>query len=123
MRLVHVAFGWSIVVAFGVLWPWGLGAWLIRRGPGRPVWGVVAFVQVMIIVQGLAGLVLLILGRSATPLHYVYGVVFPLLLLLVAHVVARDERIAHRPWLPFTAAAFFCFGLTLRALMTGFGLP
>jgi hypothetical protein len=25
------------------------------------------------------------------------------------------------PWVPFAWAAFICFGLTLRGLMTGFG--
>jgi hypothetical protein len=33
-------------------------------------------------------------------------------------VLARDA-FAHRPWAPFALAAFFSFGLTLRALMTG----
>ena len=122
MRLIHVVIGWSVVVGFGLLWPWGLGALIIRRNPGRPFWWLLGYLQVTLLVQGLAGVILLILGGRASALHYVYGVIFPVLILLVAHVLGRDA-FAHRPWLPFTAAAFFCFGLTLRALMTGFGLP
>ena len=121
MRLLHTLIGWSVVGAFGILWLWGLGAFLFRRGPGQWFWRLVTFVQVTLLLQGLAGVVLLILGGRATPLHYVYGVIFPVLVLLVAHVLARDA-FSHRPWAPFAMAAFFSFGLTLRALMTGFGL-
>jgi hypothetical protein len=69
----------------------------------------------------LVGVILLLIGGRATILHIVYGAVFPALVLGVAHVLAR-EAFAHRPWAPFAMASFFCFGLTLRALMTGLGV-
>jgi len=122
LRLIHSGIGWSIVIAFGLIWLWGMGALLLRRGPGRRYWWLVTFVQVTLLVQGLAGVILLIMGGSASALHYVYGVIFPVLVLTVAHVLAR-EQFSHRPWLPFALASFFCFGLTLRALMTGLGFP
>jgi hypothetical protein len=77
-------------------------------------------VQVTVLVQGIAGATLLIMGRRISSLHYVYGVIFPVLVLMVAHVLAR-EQFSHRPWLPFAFASFFCLGLTMRALMTGLG--
>ena len=122
MRLIHSAIGWSIVISFGVIWLWGMGALLFRRPPARQYWWLLAFVQVTLLLQGLAGVILLLMGGRASALHYVYGVIFPVLVLMVAHVVAR-EQFSHRPWLPFALAAFFCLGLTLRALMTGLGLP
>ena len=122
MSLIHSGIGWAIVIAFGVIWLWGMGALLLRRGPGRRYWWLLAFVQVTLLLQGIAGVTLLILGGRASALHYVYGVIFPVLVLMVAHVLAR-EQFAHRPWLPFALASFFCFGLTLRALMTGLGFP
>jgi hypothetical protein len=122
VRLIHSAIGWAIVGAFGALWLWGMGTLLFRRGPGRRYWWLLAFVQGSLLVQGVAGVILLLLGGRADALHYVYGVIFPVLVLMVAHVLAR-EQFSHRPWLPFALAAFFCFGLTLRALMTGFGFP
>jgi hypothetical protein len=99
-----------------------MGALIIRRPPGRRFWWPVTFVQVTLIVQAVAGVILLLLGGKASALHYVYGVIFPGLVLIVAHVLAR-EQFAHRPWLPFAIASFFCLGLTLRALMTGLGYP
>jgi hypothetical protein len=118
MRLLHAVLGWSIVAAFGVIWVWGLGTWIMRRGPGRYFWWVVAYVQATTLVQAVVGGILLVAGGRAPALHYVYGAVFPVLVLLTAHVLARDA-FAHRPWAPFALAAFFSFGLTLRALMTG----
>jgi hypothetical protein len=103
-----------------LLWLLGLGIWVLRRQPPRAFWWIVAFVQAGVLLQAVAGVVLLFLGGRAPALHYVYGVMFPVLVLLVAHVLARDA-FAHRPWVPFALAAFFSFGLTLRALMTGLG--
>jgi hypothetical protein len=122
VRPLHLLVGWSIVVAFGALWLWGLGTWILRRGPGRAFWWLVGFVQASVLIQAVIGVVLLIGGGRVPALHYVYGVVFPVLVLTVAHVLARDA-FAHRPWAPFALAAFFSFGLTLRALMTGVGFP
>ena len=118
MRLLHAVLGWSIVAAFGVIWVWGLGVWIVRRGPGRYFWWVVAYVQATTLIQAVVGGILLVAGGRPPALHYVYGAVFPVLVLLTAHVLARDA-FAHRPWAPFALAAFFSFGLTLRALMTG----
>lgn len=122
IRAVHLAAGWAIVSGFGLLWLWGLATLILRRGPGRGFWWVLGFLQVTLLVQGLGGSVLLVAGERASLLHYVYGFVFPALVLIVAHVLARDA-FAHRPWAPFALAAFFSFGLTLRALMTGLGYP
>ncbi|HEX5948923.1 MAG TPA: hypothetical protein VFZ45_05100 [Actinomycetota bacterium] len=121
MRAVHLVAGAAIVGAFGIVWLWGLVTWIVRRGPGRAFWWVVGFVQGAVLIQALVGVVLLFTGGRATILHIVYGVVFPALVLGVAHVLARDA-FAHRPWAPFALASFFCFGLTLRALMTGLGV-
>jgi hypothetical protein len=79
-------------------------------------------VQGTVLVQALVGVILLVFGGRTSLLHIVYGAIFPVLVLGVAHVLARDA-FSHRPWAPFALASFFCFGLTLRALMTGLGLP
>jgi len=122
VNAAHAAIGWAIVIAFGVIWLWGMGVLIFKKGPGRWFWRLLAFVQGTILLQGIGGAILLIMGRRVSSLHYVYGVIFPVLVLTVAHVLAR-EQFAHRPWLPFAVVSFFCFGLTLRALMTGLGYP
>ena len=121
MPEIHKYVGVAVVGLFTIGWVWGLGAYVLKRGPGGRYWQWLTVVQVVAIAQALIGVVLLIAGyRPPTPLHYVYGF-GPLAILGVAHALARDESFAQRPWIPFALAAFICFGLTLRALMTGLG--
>jgi hypothetical protein len=126
---VHKYVGFVVVAIFAVGWIWGLGAWIGRRGPGDRFWTWLAVAQVTAGFQALIGIVLLIAGkRPDTWLHYVYGF-GPIVVLVIAHQVARDQQTGRgsgrplAPWTPFAAAAFVCFGLALRALMTGLGAP
>ena len=121
MRTAHLVVGIFIVGAFGLLWLWGLVTWLVRRGPGRAFWWLVSAGQVALIAQLVGGVVLLLLGGRRPILHYAYGVVFPVMLLVGAHWVAR-EVVRERPWASFAVASFIVFGLTLRALTTGLGI-
>jgi hypothetical protein len=118
VHLLHQWIGWSIVGGFALMTLWGLATWIIHRGPGRAFWWLLTYLQVAVLAQFVAGTVLLVMGGRRPLLHYVYGVVFPVLVLAVAHVVAR-EALARRPWAAFALASFFLFGLTLRAAMTG----
>jgi hypothetical protein len=134
---LHRYIGFAVVGVFAIGWLWGLAAWIARRGPGAAYWVWLPIAQVVAGLQAVFGIVLLILGRSVEAggtlgglLHYIYGLL-PLLLFVVAHVIARagnasmlgfsEERLV-APWVPFAWASFICFGLTLRALMTGLGI-
>jgi len=121
MSEVHKFVGFALVGLFGLGFVWGIGAWALRRSPGSAYWTWVAVAQVVAGVQALMGIVLFIAGFRRPILHYGYGI-FPLVALVVAHSAARRPDYASKPWLPFAVAAFFCFGLTLRALMTGLGI-
>jgi len=59
---------------------------------------------------------------------YVYGF-GPLAILGIAHVMSREVTQGRtsggrwtEPFVLFSAASFICFGLSLRALMTGLGI-
>src|ERR687888_1445899 len=92
MASVHEAVGVVVVAVFAVGWLWGLGAWAARRGPGRWFWTWLAVTQVLVVLQAVIGVVLFAMGRRADSwLHYAYGI-FPVLVLVVAHVVARETR-------------------------------
>ena len=136
MSAIHGVIGFGVVALFAVGWLWGLGAKVIRRGPGDLFWRWLTVAQLVAGVQALVGIWMLVLGRRVVDTgllggvrHYVYGLL-PLLLFVFAHVVARagnasiigfDERRKIAPWVPFAWASFICFGLTSRALMTGLG--
>ena len=136
MPEVHKVIGFAVVGIFAVGWIWGLGAWISKRGPGDRFWLWLTVAQVAAGLQAILGIVLFLSGHRVVAgsslqnsLHYVYGLL-PLLLFVFAHIVARagnaslvgfDARRRIASWVPFAWAAFICFGLTLRALMTGLG--
>jgi Na+-translocating ferredoxin:NAD+ oxidoreductase RnfA subunit len=123
MKAVHVALGFAVVGAFGLLWLWSLGTFVARRPDvHRWYWTLLAILQVILGIQVIVGIVLLVTGNRRPLLHYLYGAVFPLIVLIAAHVVARDEDNGFEPWKVFGFATFIAFGLTLRALMTGLGI-
>jgi hypothetical protein len=120
----HAAIGFVIVAGWFAMFLWGLLAFIFKREPNPWFWKLLAVLQVLLVVQLVAGLVLLALGNRADSfLHYLYGVVFPAIVLVVAHVVGRSMEDEEDAWKVFAVAAFFIFGLTLRALTTGLGLP
>jgi hypothetical protein len=129
MSKVHEYVGFAVVVIFAVGWIWGLAAWIFRRGkgPGDGFWQWLTVAQVVAVLQALIGLLLLAMGKRPTSwLHYVYGF-GPLIILFIAHLLARDLRKTQPGktpiplWVPFALASFICFGLSLRGLMTGLG--
>jgi hypothetical protein len=121
---VHTWIGFAIVGGWAVLFLAGAAAFVLRRRqPWRWFWGLLAVLQVLLGVQLVAGIVVLATGRRADILHYGYGVVFPVIVLVVAHSLARGLDDPNDAWKVFAIASFFVFGLTLRALTTGLGLP
>ena len=129
MRKVHESIGFFVLAVFTVGWVWGVGALILRRDPGERFWTWLTVAQVVAGVQALVGIILLLLGyRPETSLHLVYGF-GPVVILGIAHVMSREVSRGQagggrwtQPWVLFTAAFFICFGLSLRALMTGLGV-
>ena len=119
MSQIHAVVGFFIVGVFAIGWIWGFGARLLKRGPGDWFWRWLVVAQIAAGVQALVGIALIVLGFRQHWLHYAYGL-FPIAALVIAHAVARTREAD--PWVPFAWASFFSFGLTLRALMTGFGI-
>jgi hypothetical protein len=118
---LHRYLGFVVVGIFSIGWVYGLVLWISKREAGDWFWRWLVAAQVIAVLQAVAGVVLLLLGRRPTTwLHLVYGF-GPLVILAIAHVLARDENFRRRPWVPFAVASFICFGLSLRALTTGLG--
>jgi hypothetical protein len=83
MQTLHLILGVAVLVTNGVAGGWGAAAWL-RHRPSVGFWYLLRVAQVAVVMQVLAGTILLLLGYGAAEdLHYVYGVL-PLLVTLLA---------------------------------------
>ena len=121
MARFHILEGFVIVAGWGVLFLFGIGLFITKRDANRLYWGLLTALQVLLGVQLLVGLALLLQGGGQPILHYLYGAVFPALVIVVCHVFTRGlEKPPYH--LFFTIGSFFVFGLTARALMTGLGI-
>jgi hypothetical protein len=123
MARFHEFIGFFIVGGWAALMLWGLLAWITKREPNPWFWRLLGVLQGILVLQLVLGLILWLTNPIPAFLHPLYGAVFPAIVLVIAHVLARGLDLESDRWKIFAVAAFFIFGLTLRALMTGLGLP
>jgi cytochrome b561 len=60
---IHKLIGFIVVGLFAIGWVWGLGAYVMKRGPGEPFWRWLTVAQVVAIGQAVIGIDLLIAGN------------------------------------------------------------
>jgi hypothetical protein len=122
---IHRYIAYGVVAGWALLTLWALLAFVRNKAPGEAYWSLLAVLQVMVGLQVVVGAVLFVAGdrpHTLGPswLHYAYGGLFPLAVLVFAHRYARrNESVS---WMVFGGAGFVIFGLTFRALQTGLGL-
>lgn len=125
ITVIHRYVGLSIVIGLVYLAMYGVGARLLRReAVGRPFWAVLYYTETVLVIQVVVGIVLLLLGRrtgaGGFDLHYIYGSVFPVLVLLGGRLYSLRRET--RDYVPIAWAGFIAFGLTFRALQTACGI-
>jgi len=79
---VHVVNGVLVLALSLVAGVWGAVAW-VRRRPTVGFWYLLRAMQVVVVLQVAFGSILLLSGRNAPGLHYLYGIL-PLLVSLLA---------------------------------------
>jgi len=125
VSLLHGWLGALLVTLFAVLGTWGLALRLMGRDEAPTAyWGVQHWTENLLLVQTVIGVVFLLIGRRVAGddlvfLHYFYGSLFPLIAIVGGRIAGmrREER----DYVGLAWGAFFAFGLTLRAFMTGCG--
>jgi hypothetical protein len=122
---IHRYIAYAVVAGWALLTLWALFAFVRNKAPGAAYRNHLAVLQVMVGLQVVVG-ALLFVGGNRPPtlgprwLHYAYGGLFPLAVLVFAHRYARrNESVS---WMVFGVAALVIFGLSFRALQTGLGL-
>lgn len=73
MESVHLIVGVAVLASNLLAGVWGGVCWYLHR-PSVPFWYLLRFAQVTVVVQVALGGILLLLGREAADLHYLYGV-------------------------------------------------
>lgn len=121
---LHRLVAYAVPAGFALLTLGALFTFLRNREPGAWYWSLLAAVQVVLGVQVVVGVILFLMGNRARTegpdwLHYVYGGLFPLAVLVAAHRFA--SRHAGAEVAVFGFASLVAFGLTFRALQTGLG--
>jgi hypothetical protein len=126
--------GYLVVGVWAVLLFWSAALAFTRYDETPTFWRFVSLAQVLLVVQLIVGLVLVVwwlVGDGQPPgansgggwfngtFHLLYGVVFPFVVLLAGHSVARSGR--YSPYVVFAVVGLVNFGLTARAFMVGAG--
>lgn len=117
--------GFLLIGSWAVICGWSLALRFMSRDETPTFWRFVSLAQILLVAQLVIGLVLLVMGRRPGPagggatlaFHLAYGLLFPLITLVVGHRVARDGR--YRPHSVFSVVGLVMFGLMARAWMVG----
>lgn len=117
--------GFLLIGSWAVVCGWALALRFTKYEETPTFWRFVSLAQLLLVAQLVIGLVLLALGRRPGPdddgatlaFHLAYGVLFPLITLVVGHKVARDGK--YRAHSVFALVGLIIFGLTARAWMVG----
>lgn len=99
---------------------WGLFLWVRGSNPTGSYLGALVIAEVVAVVQGLIGLVLLVQGhRPHDNLHFLYGIVA--VVALPAAYSFSDRGTTRRDSLVFALGTLFLVGIALRAATTAAG--
>ncbi|MGB3330299.1 MAG: hypothetical protein WBA46_15170 [Thermomicrobiales bacterium] len=116
--LLHDRLATSVMLFFLFVGLWGLFEFARGGSLGGNIAGALIIGQVLIIVQGVLGLVLLTFSnRPSNMLHLLYGFTAVLVLPFVWSYV-RD-RAPRQGLLLYSIVALFIFGLAIRGMTTG----
>lgn len=121
---LHRLVAYSVPAGFLLLALGALFTFLRNKEPGGWFWNLLGVVQAILGAQILVGAILFAMGNRAVAkgpdwLHYVYGGLFPLAILVFAHRFSRKHEGSEIA--AFGFASLVAFGLTFRALQTGLG--
>lgn len=119
---VHCRVGLAVIFFALALGVWGVVAFLRGLGVTSSYFGALVIGEILIILQGVIGVVLLVTGHAPLDgLHFLYGIVIPLAWAAV-YVYTRGAQ-TKREMLIYAVMSFFVMGLGVRGIMTGAATP
>jgi len=117
---IHGRLANTALVYFGILAVWGLWRTLRKQGLDSSYWGALVIAEILIVIQGILGVILLIGGdRPGRWVHILYGVVTILVIPgLYAYTKGEADR---RVMAIYAITLLISIGIILRAIMTAAG--
>ena len=118
LTLVHSRLALTIILYTFAMGAWAAMLFFRKKEMDASYWGALVIGEIVMLAQGILGLILVITGeRPADLLHFLYGVLVALSwpgTYIYTH--ARQGRAEAGI---YAVVSFFVFGLAIRALMTG----
>ncbi len=118
LPFIHSRLALTVILYAFVMGAWAALNFFRGKGIGSNYWGALVIGEIMLLVQGVLGLIMVIMGlRPADLLHFLYGV-------LVAFswpgvYIYTNARQGRAEAGIYGVVSFFMFGLAIRAIMTG----
>jgi hypothetical protein len=116
--LVHDRLATTVLLFMAALGCWGLISYLRGESLGGSLSGALVIGQILIVVQGLFGVILYLDGhRPSTTVHLLYGATAVVILPFVWSYV--KDRHPRQALLFYSLVALFIAGLAIRGMTTG----
>ncbi len=114
MRDTHVALGWALIIANGLVGVWALAAHAEPRLRHRALWWSVVVAELMVVVQVFLGVVYLTSSDvEPAEFHELYGFAA---FASVGIIYAYRNEMRDRPYLLYGLGSLWLMGLGIRVL-------
>lgn len=118
LAFIHGRVAIAVVLYMLVLGFWGLVSFFRKAGISESYRGALFIGEALTVVQALLGVALLADGRRPPDaLHYLYGILVPLIIPFMYSYVRAQPKV--RAAIFYGIATLFIVGLAVRAIMTG----
>ncbi|MDE3089603.1 MAG: hypothetical protein KGJ80_09530 [Chloroflexota bacterium] len=116
--LIHSRLAVTAILYALAMGVWAAASYFRGQGVNSNYWGALIIGEIVMLGQGIIGVLLVITGRlPQDPLHFLYGVLVALSwpgVYVYTHARAGRSEAAL-----YALVSFFVFGLAIRAIMTG----
>lgn len=112
----HSIFAWAVVFLNAIAGVWALVAVRIEKWRLPALWWTVIAAEVAVCIQVIAGIVLQLGAREATPFHVFYGVASVIAIGLFWIYAQGSDWVKERREMFYGLVSLFLMGMALRAI-------
>ncbi len=118
LTFLHGRLALSVIMFALAVGVWAAWDYFRGRGVSSSYWGALAIGEILVLGQGVVGVLLVLTGaRPADLLHFLYGALvamgWPAVYVYTSGRTTRNEAAF------YALVSFFIFGLAIRGIMTG----